>query len=91
MTYKLGVFLIIFSVKERKSEKHQNQRYRATVVSHLALLTGTKLKTGVSLILKEAIFYSKPFAQENYKYFSDVNARFACQKVIGKAYAKVLN
>lgn len=56
MTYKGGVFLIIFSVKEGKSEKHQNKRYRATFVPHIALLTGTKLKMGVSLTLKKPYF-----------------------------------
>lgn len=72
----MGVFLILFCVKEGTSEKHQNRRHSATFVPHIALLTGTKLKMGVSLTgLKEAIFYSRSFADENYEYFNYVNAR----------------
>lgn len=63
-------------MKEGKSEKHQNQRYSATCVPHRALLTGTKLKMGVSRTgLKEAVFYSSPLPDENYESFNDVSVR----------------
>jgi len=49
----------------------------ATFVPHVALLTGAKLKPGVSLMgPKEAILYSRPLADENYEYFNNVNARY---------------
>lgn len=61
-------------MKKGKSEKQQNQRDSATSVPHRALLTGNTLKMGISFTgLKDTVFYSTPFADENYEFFNDVN------------------
>lgn len=60
-------------MKKGKSEKQQNQRDSATSVPH-RLLTGNTLKMGISFTgLKDTVFYSTPFADENYEFFNDVN------------------
>lgn len=65
---------MLFCVKKGKSEKQQNQRDSATSVPHRVLLTGNTLKTVISLTgLKDTVFYSTPFADENYEFFNDVN------------------